>query len=226
MWADGGAPGAREKAVLAILAPPAAQAPGTFVYSNAGYMIAGAVLERTVGDTWEDLVRSELFQPLGMSECGFGAPGTAARVDEPRGHTIGDGGAPLPVEPGAEADNPPSLGTAGAIHCALPDWGRFRAVHLAGARREAVALLSGDTLTRLQTPPDGGDYAAGWLVLDRPWAGGVALTHSGSNTMWYATAWVAPATEMSFAVVTNRGDEAAAAAVDAAFAPLIEAYPQ
>lgn len=226
MWEDGSAPDAREKAVLALLSRPPAQAPGTFVYANAGYMIAGVALERRAGATWEELMRAELFEPLEMSSCGFGAPGSATAVDEPWGHTIGDDGTPVPVAPGPLADNPPSLGPAGTVHCSLADWGRFLALHLAGARGEATSLISGATLTRLQEPPDGGDYAAGWLVVDRTWAGGRALTHSGSNTMWFATAWLAPANDMTYAVVTNRGDDAAAAAVDTAFGPLIERYPE
>ncbi len=226
MWADGADPGAREKAVLAMLARPVAQAPGTFVYSNAGYMIAGAALERAAGSTWEELLRADLFEPLGMSSCGFGAPGTAAAVDQPWGHALGDGGELTPVAPGPAADNPPSMGPAGTVHCSLADWGKFLAVHLAGARDEPTALLSGATLTRLHTPPDGGDYAAGWIVTERDWAGGLALTHSGSNTMWFCTAWLAPANDMIYAVASNRGDEVADAAVDGSFAPLIAAYPQ
>lgn len=225
MRLDGGAPGARVKAVLAVLARPPAQAPGTFVYANAGYMIAGVALERRAGATWEELMRVDLFEPLGMASCGFGAPGTAAAVDQPWGHLSGGGDAPAPVAPGPQADNPPSLGPAGTVHCSLADWGRFLAVHLAGARREKTPLLAPATLARLQTPPAGGDYAAGWRVVDRPWAGGRALTHSGSNTMWFATVWIAPAHDMIYAVVTNRGDQAAAAAVDSVFAPLVSAYP-
>jgi CubicO group peptidase (beta-lactamase class C family) len=225
MRLDGSAPGARAKAVLAILARPPAQAPGTFVYANAGYMIAGVALERRAGATWEELIRTDLFEPLGMASCGFGAPGTAAAVDQPWGHLSG-GGAPAPVAPGPQSDNPPSLGPAGTVHCTLADWGAFLAVHLAGARRETTPLVSAATLTRLQTPPAGGDYAAGWRVVERPWAGGLALSHSGSNTMWFATVWIAPAHDMIYAVVTNRGDEAAAAAVDSLFAPLVAAYPR
>jgi D-alanyl-D-alanine carboxypeptidase len=226
MRLDGSAPGARQKAVLAVLARPPAQPPGTFVYANAGYMIAGVALERRAGATWEELMRKDLFEPLGMASCGFGPPGTAAAVDHPWGHQSGGGGAPVPVAPGPNADNPPSLGPAGTVHCTLADWGRFLAVHLAGARHEKTALLSAATLTRLQTPPAGGDYAAGWRVVDRSWAGGLALTHSGSNTMWFATVWIAPGHDMIYAVVTNRGDDAAAAAVDSVFAPLVAAYPR
>jgi CubicO group peptidase (beta-lactamase class C family) len=219
MWSDGRAPEARIKAVRALLSRPPAQPPGVFVYANAGYIIAGAALERIVGESWEQIIVRELFTPLGMASCAFGAPGTPQQVNEPWGHQ-----GLSPVSPGPAADNPPSLGPAGTVHCSLVDWGKFLALHLAGARGEASGLVSQTTLTRLQTPPAGGDYACGWGVVQRPWAGGTALTHNGSNTMWYATAWLAPAKNLTFAVATNRGDAVAASAVDSAFGPLIQKY--
>jgi CubicO group peptidase (beta-lactamase class C family) len=154
-----------------------------------------------------------------MSSCGFGAPGNATAIDQPWGH---DG--TTPVAPGPNADNPPSLGPAGTVHCTLTDWGKFLAVHLHGARNESVSLVTQATLTALQTPPTGGDYASGWGVVQRDWAGGLALSHSGSNTLWYVTAWLAPAKNTTLAVVTNRGDDVAGVAVDSAFGPLIATY--
>jgi CubicO group peptidase (beta-lactamase class C family) len=223
MWTDGSAPTARITAVRSLISRAPEQAVGTFVYSNAGYMIAGAALERVLGMTWEEIIQNDLFGPLNMSSCGFGAPGTPGQVDEPWGHQVDDAGAPVPVSPGPQADNPPSLGPAGVVHCALADWGKFLAVHLAGARGEPT-IVSQATMTRLQTPPAGGDYACGWIVTTRSWAGGTAITHSGSNTLWYATAWLAPAKNLAFAVVTNRGDTFAATQVDSTFGPLIQTY--
>jgi hypothetical protein len=63
------------------------------------------------------------------------------------------------------------------------------------------------------------------IVTSRSWAGGTTLTHTGSNTLWYATAWLAPATDRIYVVATNCASPAAATQVDAAFGPLISAYP-
>ena len=221
MWADGAAPGARLKAVRALLSRPPAQNPGTFVYANAGYMIVGVALERIAGVTWEQLIQTELFIPLQMDGCGFGAPAAPGQVDQPWGHS---GSSTLtPVAPGPQADNPPSLGPAGTVHCPLRSWGKFLSMHVAGARG-AATLVTAATMLRLHTPPAGGDYAAGWGVLQRSWAGGVTLTHNGSNTMWYATTWLAPAKNLTFSVVTNCASSAAPGTVDAAFGPLIQRY--
>jgi CubicO group peptidase (beta-lactamase class C family) len=160
-----------------------------------------------------------------MTSCGFGAPGHESPVDQPWGHALSSSQLiPLsPLDP--SADNPASLGPAGTVHCSLADWGKFFALHLAGARGEATSLVSSATLTRLQTPPSGGDYACGWIVVQRSWAGGTALSHAGSNTLWFADLWLAPAKNLAFATVTNRGDDVAANASDAAIGVLIQAYP-
>jgi hypothetical protein len=44
----------------------------------------------------------------------------------------------------------------------------------------------------------------GWATTQRDWAGGLALNHSGSNTMWYATVWMAPKRDMAILTVCNR----------------------
>ena len=213
---DGAAPTARAHFVSTVLATPPAQAPGTFVYSNAGYMIAAAALEHATKKSWEQLMREDLFTPLRMSSCGFGAPGTAL-VDQPWGHTA-DGTSISPESP--QSDNPQGLGPAGTVHCSLVDWGKFLSVH-ASAKQ---TLVSAATMTHMHTAPAGGDYTSGWSITSRPWAGGLALTHSGSNNMWFVTTWIAPGKGLAFAAVTNRGD--AAKEVDRAFAPLVKRFAQ
>jgi D-alanyl-D-alanine carboxypeptidase len=222
MWADGSAPGARSKAVLAMLARPPAQAPGTYVYANAGYMMAGVALERVAGTTWEQIIQSELFNPLQMIGCGFGAPGSASQVDQPWGHAT-SGNSLTPMQPGPLADNPPSLGPAGTVHCPLASWGKFLGMQLAGARG-ADTLVTAATMKQLQTPPAGGDYAAGWLVATRSWANGTALNHIGSNTFWWADVWLAPERNLAMVVVSNAASPSTGPAVDAAFAPLIQKF--
>jgi CubicO group peptidase (beta-lactamase class C family) len=225
MYADGAAAGARLKAVRAMLAQPPAQTPGTYVYSNAGYMVAGAALERLLGDTWEHLITARLWAPLGMTSCGFGPPGTAGQVDQPWGHATNADGSLRPLDPGSvSADNPPSLGPAGTAHCTIADWGKFLMLHVAGARGEATSLVTTATLQHLQTAPAGGDYAGGWIVGTRSWAGGTALTHTGSNLNWMVTAWLAPAKNVAFVSATNCASASCATQLDASFGPMITKY--
>ncbi|AGA24926.1 serine hydrolase domain-containing protein [Singulisphaera acidiphila] len=191
--------------------------PGTkFAYSNVGYALAGLMAEQVTGQSWETLMRKRLFEPLKMTSAGFGPPGTKGEVDQPWGH-----------EPNGKSfqpqqkDNVPAMGPAGTVHCTLADWAQFAILHLQAARGKP-RLLKAATFEKLQTPPAGAEYAGGWLVIDRPWAGGPALTHSGSNTMWYATLWIAPKRDFAVLAATNAGGEEASKACDAAITGLIE----
>ena len=190
---------------------------GNFLYSNLGYVVAGAMAEQATGDTWEELMKTMVFGPLGMTSAGFGGVGTPGQVDQPWGH--GADGQPV-KNSGPDADNPPVLGPAGRVHCTLADWARFIADILRGARGEK-ALLNPAFYEMLQTPPFGGNYALGWIVTERDWGGGKVLTHSGSNTMNLAVAWVAPLEDFAVLVVTNQPPPAAVKACDEAASALI-----
>jgi len=223
MQSAGDAPGARIRAVRSLLSRPPAQAPGTYAYSNAGYLILGIVLERIAKAPWENMIRTELFAKLGMSSAGFGAPGSGTAVDQPWGHV--NAGNPLePIAPAdPHADNPPAYGPAGRVHIGLADWGKFLTMHVRGARGEPT-LLTPATMARLHQPPPGGDYAAGWGVVTRDWAGGIALTHSGSNTLWRATTWLGPTRDVAFATATNCCTDSSDKALDDATGVLIRAF--
>jgi CubicO group peptidase (beta-lactamase class C family) len=196
--------------------------PGSeFLYSNLGYIVVGAMIERVGGADWETLMKRRVFDPLGMVSAGFGGLGAPGGVDQPWGHRkLGK----APANDGADIDNPPVLGPAGRVHCSIRDWGKFIADQLRGARNEA-GLLKPESYRELQSahfPPaavEPKDYSFGWAIMYRDWAGGRTFTHSGSNTYYFATAWVAP--ERDFAVLVCANSGSGAAAVDAAIAGII-----
>ena len=198
-------------------------APGTtYVYSNTGFAMAGAMLEKVANGEWEALVRDRIFKPLGMSSSGFGVPATPRYLDQPWGHVL-QANAVTPVQPGIAADNPTGNAPAGAIHASLMDLAKYVMLHLEGAKRE-TELLDAESFSKLHTPPPGQDYAMGWNVVVRDWAGGKALNHAGSNTQWYTVIWMAP--ERGFAVVANAnfGGNSAAVAIDEVVIAAIEKY--
>lgn len=205
---------ARTAFAASLLAQPPDHARGTYHYSNAGYILAGAMLEARTGETWQTLMRTRLFEPLGMNGCGFGAPPDPA----PHGHAAGLLDI-APVAPGPAGDNPPALGPAGTVYCPLPAWGAFVSAHLRAGRGDDP-LLPAEAWKALHTPD--GEYALGWIVTERKWAGGTALTHAGSNTMWYANVWMAPGRDRAFLVATNSGARSAAKATDVAVGALLE----
>lgn len=58
--------------VTHIAAQPADFAPGAaWSYSNSGYMLLGAIIEKVDGHPWSDLVRTQFAKPLGLAHTGF-----------------------------------------------------------------------------------------------------------------------------------------------------------
>lgn len=159
-------------------------APGSiFNYSNCGYVVVGAMLERLFGVSWERLIRQHVFEPLAMNTAGFGAPGAPGLIDQPVGHMdAGIIAPPVPHPPGARfSDNAAVWGPAGTIHASLNDMVRYLAAH-----RDRDPLLSPDSWSVLLTPPQGRVVAMGWAKR------GDACWHSGSNTLWYSEAMFDP----------------------------------
>ncbi len=235
LWDHTGTPvEQRRDLTTAVLAKPPAHAPGSrHLYSNAGYAIAGHIAETRTGTPWEELMRRHIFEPLGMTSAGFGAPGKAGSPpDQPRGHPQAN----RPVQPGKGADNPAAIGPGGTVHASIEDWAKYIAVHLRGHKanpNRAPRLISAEAFDMLHTVPDGpsNSYACGWVTGTRPWAKGshpgatgTILTHSGSNTMWFAVVWIAPERDFAVLAVSNMGGEPAPRACDEAVGALIEAF--
>jgi CubicO group peptidase (beta-lactamase class C family) len=201
---------ARRKAVAEVLAAAPAGKPGaTFVYSNVGFTIAGAMAEKSTGVSWEDLVRQEVFAPLKLADAGFGPPKDDDQaLSQPRGHTkLG----PFKRAVGETDDNTPIIGPAGIIRMSLDELSRYGCEHLQGDLG-AGTLLSAETYRRLHTPRMN-NYAYGWVVENRPAAdGGRLVWHNGSNTMWYAYVALLPELKAVVAVTSNDGDVPAAEA--------------
>lgn len=187
-------PEQRTTATAAALAVPPLN-PGRFVYSNLGYVVAGAAIDRIAG-SWEGALRSELLEPAGVT-CGFGPP---ARIlgHRPKwrigGLLLGRG---RPAEPdSADADNPPVLSSAGTLVMSLPDWARMHRMFHA----DAPGPLSGPSISRMMAVPEGGQMGMGW-GRDRDGRPGV----QGSNTLWSATALMSRDRSRTALVVANDG---------------------
>jgi len=206
--------------------PPVAK-PGTkYIYSNAGYAIAGVMAEQAMNKPWETLMQEMLFGPLNMKTAGFGAMGSPGKIDQPWQHKTVNFliiQKHVAVEPGRFSDNPPVIGPAGTVHCSIEDWAHFIAIHLQG-EREDTKLLKKETFQQLHTPAFDGDYAAGWLVTKRDWAGGTARTHAGSYGMNFAVVWLAPHRNFAVLVASNQGGGKVEQACDDTAGLLIEHF--
>jgi CubicO group peptidase (beta-lactamase class C family) len=165
-----------------------------FTYSNTGYVIVGAMLEAKLGAPWETLIQQHVFEPLGMSSAGQGAPGVAGAYDQPLGHAPNESGVLEAQTPNGDADNPPALGPAGRVHANFEDVFKYLAAH-----RDRTSFLRRESWDTLHTPPYGGPYAMGWANRNG------MLWHNGSNTLWYAEVMFDSARGIVAAAATNDG---------------------
>jgi CubicO group peptidase (beta-lactamase class C family) len=196
------------------LATPPDETAGKYQYANAGYAILGMLVEKLAATPWERLIAERLWKPLGITGGGFGAPPLVwqhLREDKKL----------VAIDPKEKADNPPLMSPAGRVHLPIGEWGKFVAVF---ADPERQKLLKPETMKALTTPLLGGNYAGGWVVVQRSWAGGMVLNHAGSNTMNFCTTWVAPKKRLAVLVATNVADEDAQKACDAAVGVVLGPY--
>jgi CubicO group peptidase (beta-lactamase class C family) len=207
---------------------PLAATPGTrFAYANMNYVLAGAMIERVTGRTWEELITERVFVPLDLRTAGLGASASLGRVDAPLGHTVADGKTKAFLA-GPNGDNPPILGPAGTAHMSVLDFARWAGWN-AGEGRRGPALVTADTLRTLHRPviamaaqpdatpgtPASGRYALGWGELAVEWAPAPLLVHAGSNQKNLAYIWVEPSRDTAMVLMTNVGGTQAEAGLRA-----------
>lgn len=210
---------------------PIAAAPRRrFAYSNMGYIMAGAIIERVGGKSWEELVVEKIFDPLRLRTAGFGPQSTLGRVDAPLPHGAVDGKV-KPMLAGVCADNPLVLGPAGTVHMSVQDFARWAAWN-AGRGKRGPQLVRAETLIKLTTPvidvpagkdaapgtPSQGRYAFGWAEVQYAWAKEPFLFHGGSNGMNLAHIFLQPKNDFAMVLMTNIGGQKA----DEAFRALAE----
>jgi len=191
----------------AMTSRPAQKPGGASGYSNLGYTMAAALAEAVTGMAWEDLMRREVFSPLGLASAGFGAPGRTSsdQLAQPWGHQPGFWrfAALRPDDPAA--DNPPLIGPAGTVHLSLPDFARYLAFHLSSGA-SAPGYLRKETVDFLHAPrADEKDGAFGWILsrAEENRIGKPVLWHTGSNNAWYAVVLLVPADRRGLAFVCN-----------------------
>jgi len=171
---------------------------GDFHYSNFGYMVAACMAEQVTAQSWEELMKERIFEPLGMNSAGFGAPNTPNKIDQPWGHGKSRIKFWKDWDPD-QSDNPEALGPAGMVHLNIEDWAKFLALQMS----ETNPILDRKYLDKLIEPVDGHFYAGGWGVAAPDWAKGIAITHAGSNGIWYTNVLVLPKLDRAFIVSTN-----------------------
>jgi CubicO group peptidase (beta-lactamase class C family) len=206
---------------------PLASPPGTrFAYSNMGYTMAGAMLERAGGKSWEEMVVERVFTPLKLTTAGFGPQARLGRVDATLGHLVRADGSLKPMLAGPNGDNPLIIGPAGTVHLSILDFASWAGWH-AGEGRRGPALVRPEMLRKLHAKvidipppanaapgtPGQGSYCLGWGIVGLSYAHRPVLTHTGSNTLNLAMVMLDPVDDFAMVMATNVGGTRADAAL-------------
>ncbi|NLG63830.1 MAG: beta-lactamase family protein [Candidatus Cloacimonetes bacterium] len=138
-----------------LIAPPGS----LYQYSNLGYGILDRILELQHGRSYAELMRTEVFEPLGMTHTRIG---TGAGLGDAAAVRYGPDNRPVPYY---DFDHR----GGSAVYSSALDLVRFGNFHL-GLQRERRARILGDQTRRLMQQPisagaasDG--YGLGWSIL-------------------------------------------------------------
>lgn len=191
----------RLDAALSMLREPATYEPGSrFLYSNAGYVVVGAMLERVGGASVEELMEARVFRPLGMRDARFGDahPG---ETGQPLGHYISEGA--LTVYLDNDPVIPLFLRPAGDVSLSLDDYGLYLREHLCGLQASATRLLDPALIEYLHAPQGEENASLGWGQYS--FGGNPASVHVGGTGTFSAYVAILPGADLAVATVVNSG---------------------
>jgi CubicO group peptidase (beta-lactamase class C family) len=175
----------------------------TFAYTNITHMLAQRVVARAMGEEeWDDVVRAEIFEPLGMTDSSFTADAIETASDATVGYSwTPDGTVEVPFTP----IFPYGFGAAGAINSTVEDLAPWVRLHLAGGSFEGERLVSEENLAVTKVPRVGISdtlaYGMGWVVQSTP--NGRIVWHNGGTTSYGAFIGTAPDKDLGVIVLTN-----------------------
>ncbi|HUU20955.1 MAG TPA: serine hydrolase domain-containing protein, partial [Phycisphaerae bacterium] len=121
--------------------PPSKDFRSGWQYQNMMFMVAGLVVEAVSGQTWEQFVRTRLFEPLGMRGANCSAAETQAGDDYALPYKRKAGRAVRTA-----MDDLSSLGPAGGINAGAADMARWLLMNLDGGKVGRTRIISAEAL--------------------------------------------------------------------------------
>ncbi len=211
---------------IALLRQPPHMPPHTkFEYSNAGYAVAGAMLEQVAGKPWTELMRERVFTPLGMKHSGFKWP-VFVNLHQPWGHYREDDADLSAItiqKPDSSRVVPVVIEPCGDVHASMEDFARFVRFHLR-AYHGHNGMLKSSTVRYLHEPVDN-YYAMGWAVTGEV-PGQTISRHAGSCGNFMALMAFSHDQPVGVVVATNIGGSAAETACNEVMAELMRMHSE
>lgn len=199
-----------------------------FAYSDIGFMLLGAVVERVTGTPLDRYVRSRVYRPLGMTDTGFlPSPSLRRRAaatsqGDAYQRRMTETGKPYPAAPfpsaqpfdgyrnrmlvGEANDANAALGWRGvAGHAGLfstaTDLARYAQLLLNGGCYGGWRLAPARTIAAFEDTPFDADQALGFHKTQLAGIAAPFYGHSGFTGTWFA---FSPQLDMTVVLLTNR----------------------
>lgn len=174
-----------------------------FQYNNLMYTVAGLVVEKVTGQTWEEAMQARVFKPIGMSHSNTSVEESQKTTDFSLPY-IEKEGAALAV-PLRSIGN---VGPAGSINSSLSDMLKWMEVHLS----EGKEVIKKESLKEMHTlqmavtgiPEFRGvtfGYGLGWLI--GTYEGKYLVQHDGHFVGFYASTSLFPKEKTGVVILTN-----------------------
>ncbi len=156
-----------------------------FQYNNYMYMVAGILVGRLGGGSWEEFVAERIFKPLGMEHSNFSVNDTK-RADDFSQPYMTSTGKPVKV-PFRNID---AFGPGGAINSNIEDMTKWVMLHLNNGKIGDRQLVSEASLAQMYLPhmtirdpasakmAQSSMYGQGWFISDYR---GYSLVEHGGN---------------------------------------------
>lgn len=185
-----------------------------FQYQNTMYLAAGYAVGQVTHGTWDDFVRTRIFQPLGMTESDTTAEDAQKSSDFATPHEQNPDGSAKAI-PWRNIDN---VGPAGSINSSARDMAKWIAFQLGDGRFDGKRLISEKNLREMHIPqmvipPDGEiptvffpdstqlSYGLGWFV--QQYRGHQLILHAGDIDGFATMVVLIPEIDSGYFVVTN-----------------------
>lgn len=203
---------------------PATSFRSAYAYDNVLYQVAGELIERVTGETWEDFVRSRILDRVGMTGSNVLHSAAAGDGNVATPHASVEG-VVRPVKPFLSD----SVNPAGGINSSAEDMAKWMLFLLGGGKpADGKQLVSPRTVRELMTvvtPIPFGEPAPelaaarmnfngyGLGLRLRDYRGLKAATHTGGLPGYVSQVWLMPEVGLGITVLTNQESTEAFAAL-------------
>jgi CubicO group peptidase (beta-lactamase class C family) len=197
---------------------PSAHLREKWQYNNFMYLVQGVIIEKYSHQSWETVIKNNIFQPLGMTHSNLTIPDLEKDPEASIGYTVKDSGK-IQLIKKTDYYHIDAMGPAGAINSSVNDmsnwvntWihaGKFNGKEIfpAGFARDAMSaqMVSGNGL------PDADNkdllfstYGFGWMMAS--YEGHYRVEHGGNIDGFTASTCFFPSDSIGIIVLANQSN--------------------